>query len=97
MPFARRKDRVTSHEAAESVRNLKGTQRAIYTLLSVNPSTDEKLIEDFKEFANMGAIAMASDSGIRSRRAELVAEGLVKPIGFDKTRSGRRTIVWGIA
>jgi len=38
---------------------------------------------------------MASESGVRARRSELVTDGFVEATGFDKTVFGRRCIVWG--
>jgi hypothetical protein len=65
-------------------------------LLTVNPSTDEALVDEYRKFADISFIPMASESGIRSRRAELVAQGRIQAVGFDKTRSGRKTTVWGV-
>ena len=40
----------------------------------------------------------ASDSGIRSRRSELTAQGLIVDTGDRiKMESGRMSIVWGVA
>jgi hypothetical protein len=94
MPFARALDRLTSHEAAESVIHLSETKKAIYTLLEFS-RTDEELILAYYQLVKKKLAPKASDSGIRSRRAELVREGLVKETGFDKTIAGRRTTVWG--
>lgn len=33
-------------------------------------------------------------SSARTRRSELEREGLIIPIGFSKTKSGRRTYLW---
>jgi hypothetical protein len=46
--------------------------------------------------AAKGKSTYASESGISSRRAELVRENLVEAKGFDKTIFGRRTIIWGL-
>lgn len=35
-----------------------------------------------------------SDSGIRTRRAELADAGLVSPAGLVRTRSGRQAVRW---
>jgi hypothetical protein len=43
-----------------------------------------------------GLVPLASQSGIRSRRSELVDLGLVEEKGFDFTFFGRRAIVWGL-
>lgn len=94
MPHARTQDRQTSHEAAESVKNLTQTKKAILALLTLTNLTDEQLVSEYRKLATMSGLPMASESGIRSRRAELVDQGLVESVGFDKTRAGRRTTIW---
>ena len=101
MPFARFTDPQTSHEAAASVKNITATQAAILKLLAAAPMSDEDLIWHYTQQISMGADARdfprASESGIRSRRAELVKTGLVKDSG-DRRRlgSGRNAIVWTV-
>lgn len=94
MPLARTTDPLTSHEAAESVKNLSEVKRTIYSLLEY-ARTDEQLTMAYYKLVKAGLASRATDSGIRSRRADLVSAGLVKPVGFDKTITGRRAIVWG--
>jgi hypothetical protein len=94
MPNARTSDPLTSHEAAESVANITETQEAIYKLLR-HPLTDEQLIDGYKDLVMLGLAPKASESGIRSRRAELVQLSLIEAKGDSKTWSGRRCIVWG--
>jgi hypothetical protein len=90
MPFARLLDPATSHEAAQSVGNITPLKRAILDALQV-AMTDEELILTVRN--THGNIA--SESGIRSRRAELVRDGFVEDTGSrSKTVSGRSTIVW---
>ena len=96
MPNARTLDPETSHEAAESVQNITETQEAIYKLLR-QPMTDQQLIAFYRELVEFGKAPMASESGIRSRRAELVQLSLIEAKGDSKTWSGRRCIVWGQA
>lgn len=91
MPFARTHDRATSHEAAQSVTNVTATQQAILNAL-VLPMTDDNLIR----FIRLTGLAV-SESGVRSRRAELVALGLVKSVGVTKSVSGRSMNVWAKA
>lgn len=99
MALARLTDPETSHEAAESVKDITATQAAILKLLQAMPMADEDLIFYYKQQISMGADARdfprASESGIRSRRAELVKAGKVIDTGErDLTSSGRRAIVW---
>jgi len=97
MPHARRTDPTTSFQAAASVKNVTETQKNILLLLSM-PMTDDQLIDAFYQFAAANGWKQASPSGIRSRRAELVAAGLVKDTGERaKSWSGRQSIVWRVA
>ena len=91
MPFARTHDRATSHEAAQSVTNVTATQQAILNAL-VLPMSDDALIR----FIRLTGLAV-SESGVRSRRAELVGLGLVKSVGITKSATGRSMNVWAKA
>jgi len=93
MPFARKNDPSTSHEAAESVKNLTETQKAIVGLLKV-AKTDEELVAAYRNLSWAGRAPMASESGVRSRRHELAVQGLVVEAGLSKTSFGRKAIVW---
>ena len=95
MPNARITDPQTSHDAAESVRNLTATKLAILDVLT-RSLTDEDLIDRYYYRVEVGLAPQASPSGIRSRRKELVVAGLVEGVGFDKTTSGRDTTVWRV-
>jgi hypothetical protein len=91
MALARNTDPETSHQAAASVTNITETQQWILKALN-RPRTDVELIEAYR---NMATAPKASESGLRSRRAELVAQGLVKDTGERvKLPSGRSAIVW---
>lgn len=91
MTFARMTDPTTSWEAAGSVSNISETQLHILKAL-VRPGTDLDILGRYR---NLKGAPMASESGIRSRRAELVALGLVKDSGArQKLPSGRNAIVW---
>jgi hypothetical protein len=90
---ARKTDPTTSHEAAASVGNITNTQKVILHLLQ-KPMTDVELIESFYKSVNR-SLVWASESGIRSRRSELVQAGLVADSGTrEKLPSGRNAIVW---
>jgi hypothetical protein len=95
-PSARNTDPDTSHRAAESVdrARLRETQRIILNLLVEHgPATDEDIADWL--FARGHRV---SPSGARTRRAELVAKGLVYDTGRRlRTRSNRPTIVWAAA
>jgi hypothetical protein len=101
MALARLTDPETSHEAAESVKDITATQNAILKLLSIMPMVDEDLIHYYQQQVSMGADARdfprASESGIRSRRAELVRLGRVVDSGERNiTVSRRKAIVWAV-
>lgn len=95
MPHARKTDPQTSHEAAESVKNVTPTQILILSLLEI-PQTDEELVANYNALrkAYPEIVPRASASGIRSRRAELFQMERVVPVGYSMTESGRRAIVW---
>jgi len=94
MPRARNTDPVTSDLAAESVRQVTATQTAILNLLGI-PSTDQQLVERYRQEAASNRAPRASESGIRTRRAELVERGLVEDSGYRvRTEAGRHAIVW---
>lgn len=92
MARARNTDPVTSDLAAESVSDITETQNYILAQLRVFPMADHELISVLRRISDA---PKASESGIRSRRAELVERGLVVDSGQRaKTASGRQAIVW---
>jgi hypothetical protein len=94
MPRARNTDPQTSHDAADSVKNVTLTQAAVLKILK-RPRTDPQLIEAYRKLKR---VPLASESGIRTRRAELVDKGLVADTGQRATTPfGRRATVWGLA
>jgi RecJ-like exonuclease len=88
---ARRSDPETSREAAASItaERLRNSQQIILnTLRRYGPMTDEDI---YRRTATT-----MSPSGARTRRAELVARGLVYDTGKRETlASGRKAVVWG--
>ena len=99
MPLARTTDPVTSHEAGASVKNITATQQAILDIFTSHSIalTDESLVSIYKRGTAHG-LPYASESGIRSRRAELVKLGKLCDTGLRiKLYSGRNAILWGLA
>lgn len=97
MPFARTADPYTSHEAAKSVTKVTETQQAILQLLQT-PMTDEQLVNAYLAGAFLeGTYPEASESGIRSRRAELARKGLVVIVTTSLTSTGRKARVWKVS
>lgn len=86
--IARNTDPETSHEAAISVSGIRVSQQHILDALrSYGPATDEEIFPRLP--------VPISPSGARTRRAELVAMGLVRDSGARRTTAtGRKTIVW---
>ncbi len=91
MARARVSDPVTSHEAAASVDDVTATQEYVLKALR-KARPDVELVEAYRKFKRA---PRASESGIRSRRAELVDRGLVIDTGRRvRLESGRYAIVW---
>jgi hypothetical protein len=91
---ARTTDPHTSHEAAASVINITLTQTYILGILAA-PMSDEHLVNTYKDLARLDPLMpWASESGIRSRRAELAKRNMVEIVGHEYTRANRKTHVW---
>jgi hypothetical protein len=95
VPEARSTDPDTSHQAAASV-DTRNTIRAVWDVLdAIGPSTDVDLIRAYGLLADDGTIPRQSESGIRTRRHELVRIGRVEDTGTrKKLDTGRSAIVW---
>lgn len=97
MARARATDPQTSHEAGDLVDNISETQRKILELLRT-PMCDAELLIAYGLAVEVGIAPRASESGIRSRRAELVEQGRVVHSGeFRLSTAGRRMMVWASA
>lgn len=96
MATARLTDPETSWMAARSLKaeRISETQRVILGILQTAPSTDEDIIYIYKKGATQGLWKPASDSGIRSRRAELVTRGLVHKVGIGTNEFGNKMTIW---
>jgi len=96
---ARTGDPDTSHEAAASVRDLTGSQDAVLSVLEWHgPIADNDLVRRYQLATETdNTLRPLSESGIRSRRAELVRLGRVVHVGYTTLDSGRRARVWGVA
>jgi len=97
IPRARNTDPATSHDAAASVGEVTETQAIILMLLRETPMCDEKLIEQYRLGEKLWGYPHKSESGIRSRRAELVRKGLVETVGLQERMStGRFAFIWQV-
>lgn len=96
---SRRGSPQTSAEAAARVRrNLPTRMNDVYRALrSRGPSIDEDLVEYMVEWMDEGVLVRQTPSSIRSRRAELVALGVVGNTGKKgTTKAGGKSIVWQV-
>lgn len=93
--LARTTDPETSHQAAASVNLTKGQRAVLSEFRMYGTLTDEQLIQALQVRATSCPDAKLSDSGARSRRAELVAAGMLIDSGQrGLTAAGRKTVVW---
>jgi len=92
----RASDGHTSRKAASSVTNMtKKRQDVMITFRRYGTLTDEQLVS---VYGQMGDVADQSESGLRTRRSELVKMGLLCDTGQTRRiRSGRMAVVWGLA
>jgi hypothetical protein len=95
-PKARSTDPETSHEAAyRASLNMTRNREAVMTTLAEigRPCTDARMIARYRSREDIGHVPKQSESGLRTRRAELVTMGLVKACGT--TEDGKCTL-WGL-
>lgn len=96
-PVARATDPGTSWEAAKSVKNVTETHRKIIEILRHGAHTDADLYALYLRGRRMFEWPMVSESGLRTRRKELVDMGKVAPTGeLRRVHTGRRARVWGL-
>lgn len=96
-PVARATDPDTSHEAAATITpvTLRASQDAVlYVLREYGPMCDTDLIARYRQYADIEALPKQSDSGIRTRRKELVTLGRVVLHGETTLESGNRSKTW---
>jgi len=86
-------DPATSHNAEKSVTGLAETYRLMLAAFAKHGGmNDQSLIELWHSQPSWKRV---SDSGIRSRRSELTAQGIIQDSGKrQKMASGRMSIVW---
>lgn len=91
---ARRTDPPTSHEAASSVQRIRESQADVLTVIrKYGPIADEELLVRYRA----EHLPWQSDSGIRTRRSELVSLGVIVDSGIKgRTASHRKTVLWKV-
>lgn len=90
---ARNTDPPTSHQAAQSVRNIGEAQECVLAVLRGHGACNDT--EMIRRYRTWPGLPQLSDAGLRTRRAELVTKGLVRDSGKRvKLPSGRSSIVW---
>ena len=97
MPSTRTTDPETSHEAEYSVGRLRESHSAIYRLFEeVERMTDTTLVEVYPIFQEEHPkLPKMSPSGLRTRRKELVEEGMLRDSGeHEILPTNRKAIVW---
>ena len=103
-PRARATDPQTSHVAAKSVRDkVRASQQAVLdcferaALSRARPGqTDPEFIHRYKTDRLHFGWPTQSDSGLRTRRHELVVMGKLEARGEWKGESGRRFTIWAL-
>lgn len=93
---ARTTDPQTSHDAAKKVKGVSMVQNTILLILwTGGPMTDPQIAEAYYERVADGTAPNQSESGLRTRRKELVDMGKISATG-EKRRldSGRYANVW---
>lgn len=97
-PVARNSDPDTSWEAAESVEHLRQRQLAVIACLrELGPSHDEAWTGHYLRFWSRREWPEQSISGLRTRRSEVAAKGMIKNTGRRaSTAAGRGSIIWEV-
>ena len=95
-PRARSTDPQTSHDAAKKVRGVSAVHSTILMILwQRGPLTDPQIAEYYYERVADGSAPMHSESGLRTRRKELVDMGKISPAAWkEKLSTGRYATVW---
>lgn len=91
---ARKADRPTSKQAAASVKGISPLKQRILKMFRLAGwLTDEQLIDTYRKI--YGEASLSSDQSIRSRRSDLVRDGLLKDSGAVKpSKRGNDSTVW---
>lgn len=98
---ARATDPETSHAAAASIstEELRASQHDVLKAMKVlGRGTDQRLVWVYRSMAEKGWVRKQSESGIRTRRKELVAKGAIKDSGQRAVLdTGRKAVIWEVS
>jgi hypothetical protein len=97
-PRARTEDPEESHLAARSVKGLTEKQGAILALLGLagRPLTDPEIREIYERDREAEDWPRQTESGLRTRRNELVKAGLIIKAGKKRLETGRMASQWNL-
>lgn len=95
---ARTHDPIESHAAAKSVTDITEKQRAVYDCLALatDPLSDHGLNLTYAANREQYGWPQQSESGLRTRRNELAAQGFIVRDGTVKLPTGRNAATWTI-
>lgn len=95
---ARHTDPETSHLAAAALPadTITARQLAVLAVFCVRSAmTDEQMLDQYQQSRPLLDLPVQSQSGLRTRRSELVHAGLLRDSGLRSlTASGRQAIIW---
>jgi hypothetical protein len=95
---ARRTDPATSHDAADSIDAetvADSKDEVLFLLTSFGPMADHELVERHEREVYLNLYRHYSPQRLRTARRELVDAGRVEAgVGWTKTPSGRKAIIW---
>lgn len=96
---ARATDPETSHEAGHAqTSKLRASQARVLAMFKLYGDMHDKQLKEYLHDAEkeMGFTKLMSDSGIRTRRSELVSLGKLRDTGRREKVDGHNCIVWGL-
>jgi hypothetical protein len=96
-PHARSTDRSTSHAAAQSTarRQTENQEAVLRVFRALTDATDEELVAHYERLRARLVLPEQSESGLRTRRRELVDRKRLRDSGRTRrTRGGRQATVW---
>lgn len=85
--------------ATTPIAKLRASQARVLNMFKLYGDMTDKQLKEYLHDAERGAgiTKLMSDSGIRTRRSELVKAGLLRDTGRKAHQDGANCIVWGLA